>query len=213
MKWKKFKELHPSKRGRALTCMRYCEKHNQTIFTLVSGSWRCRACHNESARIYNKKKKRTSTQYAHDIGLCVPMSENKKCSAYLGVYIAERILSKYFEDVIVMPFGNPGYDFVCKNGFKIDVKSSTLHEMTGRTSRWGFCIRCNEIADYFLCLAFNDDREDLIPLHIWLIPGPVVCHYHNGFYITNNEQGIKKWSQYEKPLDKVVNCCNVLRRI
>lgn len=40
-----------------------------------------------------------------------PITKNKECSDYLGCYIAERLLSKIYPDVQVMPHGNPGYDF------------------------------------------------------------------------------------------------------
>jgi hypothetical protein len=64
------------------------------------------------------------------------------------------------------------------------------------------------IADYFLCLAF-DNRSDLTPMHVWLLPGRVVSHYQ-GISITNSSRGLAKWSKFEKPLDKVVACCKIL---
>ena len=71
---------------------------------------------------------------------------NPMCGAYLGIHIAERILSRIFKDVEVMPNGNPGYDFICNHGKKIDVKSAC--SIKGYHS-WGFAIRCNIVADYF----------------------------------------------------------------
>ena len=59
------------------------------------------------------------------------MSENKDGAAYLGIYIAERALSGFFDNIQRMPYGNPGYDFICGKGFKIDAKASCLHTVEG----------------------------------------------------------------------------------
>jgi hypothetical protein len=134
------------------------------------------------------------------------MSENKKCSDYLGVYIAERALSKFFDNIKRMPVGNPGYDFVCGKGFKIDVKSSCLHHTSVSASNWGFDISRNTIADYFLCLAF-DNRESLNPMHVWLIPGNVI-NMKRQVRIANSDRGLCSWLEYERPIDKVVACCS-----
>lgn len=145
-------------------------------------------------------------EWTHTTGRQTPMNKNRKCPKFLGVHIAERVLSKYFEHITRMPDGNPGYDFVCGKGFKIDVKSACLHYSTTQLPKWGFHIRKNIIADYFLCLAF-DNREDLTPMHIWLIPGNVVSkNVYIG--IANEPDRIKYWSQYERSLDKVVECCS-----
>jgi len=139
-----------------------------------------------------------------------PMSESKKSSWFLGVYVAERVLSRYFDNITRMPNNNPGYDYICGKGFKIDVKSACLqHHST--TPNWAFTIRYNTIADYFLCLAF-DNRESLNPMHVWLIPMGKVCHL-NGLCITNTYKSLSKWNEYEKSLDKVISCCNEMRHL
>ena len=79
------------------------------------------------------------------------MSENRECAAFLGVYVAERVLKNVFKNVEQMPNGNPGFDFLCGQGYKIDVKCSCLWYRNIGTPRWGFKIRKNKIADYFLC--------------------------------------------------------------
>ncbi len=100
-------------------------------------------------------------------GICRPLEEATESGAYLGVHIAERILSKIFENVQRMPYNNIGYDFICKKGYKIDVKCGCLtQENNGHV--WYFRIEKNTIADYFLILAF-DSRKHLEPKHIWLI--------------------------------------------
>ena len=135
------------------------------------------------------------------------MSENKDCSMFLGVHVAERVLSYIFNDVDIMPIGNPGYDFICNKGKKIDVKSSCLRN-TAKTPFWSFHIEYNKIADHFLCLAF-DNRDNLNPIHIWLLPGNKFNHLSAAVISKNT---IKKWAPYNIPVEKVENCCNVLRK-
>jgi hypothetical protein len=140
----------------------------------------------------------------------IPYYENKDCPNYLGRHIAERVLSKYFEGVEMMPYKNKGYDFVCKNGYKIDVKSSCLYRPDGAlNARWNFDINHNSIADYFLCLAF-DNRDDLNPIRLWLIPGKELSHKH-ALIITNSQQSMLQWTKYEKPIEKVLECCQKVK--
>ena len=129
---------------------------------------------------------------------------NKLCSTYLGVYIAERILSYIYLNVERMSYSNHGYDFICGNGYKIDVKSAC--ERKNRHG-WGFIIKKNTIADYFLCIAF-DNRENLNPQHIWLIPGNILNDKISG---NISESTLNRWQQYEQPLDKVISCCNIMK--
>jgi len=127
-----------------------------------------------------------------------PMNENKLCASYLGVYIAEAALRDIFDVMERMPNNNPGYDYICGRGYKIDVKSSIL--FTHGNGRWSFAINRNVIADYFLCLAF-DSRELLNPMHIWLIPSEQINRKKN---FTISLVNIGKWSEYEMPLTKLL---------
>ncbi len=147
--------------------------------------------------------------YKYKNGRQEPMSENKGCSSFLGVYIAERYLSKIYENVCRTPYANKGYDFVCGKGFKIDVKSSCFHE---KISRWDFALRRNKIADYFLLLAF-DNRESLNPLHIWLIPNDREIKVYT-LSIFDTEYSLSKYKQYEQTdkLDKLIACCDSVRK-
>lgn len=131
---------------------------------------------------------------------------NRSCSSFLGVHVAERVLSRVFKNVERMQNGNPGFDFMCSRGKKIDVKSSTLHAHNN-VSRWSFTIARNKIADFFLCIAF-DNREDLNPLHIWLLPGNVVKDISNLsiYFHTLND-----WSDYELSIKRTVDCCEAMR--
>ena len=131
------------------------------------------------------------------------MDENKQCATFLGVHVAERVLSHVFKNVERMPIHYPGYDFICNRGKKIDVKSSCLH----KANNWGFNIAYNTIVDYFLCIAF-DNREDLNPLHVWLLPG-IMVNKQSTVGICPNR--IQKWSEYELDISKVSTCCNVLK--
>jgi len=105
------------------------------------------------------------------------------------------VLANTFKNVDVARTDNPGYDFICDRGKKVDVKSAT--KRPGRDA-WQFNIHKNTIADYFLCLAF-DNRDNLVPLHLWLIPGDVV----NRLQLTSvTERTIEKWGQYN--LDELI---------
>lgn len=158
----------------------------------------CKKCQSaEAARLAYAKGKRK------------PMSLARYSGSYLGVYVAERALSKFFNNIEKMPYGNPGYDFVCSKGFKIDVKSSCLHHKKGERPFWAFRVDRNTVADYFLCLAF-DDRDKLEPQHVWLIPGNDV-NSKLSVIVRNTDAGLLKFGLYERPLGPVESCCNVLR--
>lgn len=135
-------------------------------------------------------------------------NENTGCALYLGVHVAERVLSQVFKDVVRMPPTNPGYDVICNHGKLIDIKCSCLHKNSrGNGWSWGFRINRNTIPDYFLCLAF-DNREDLNPLHVWLIPGSKINHLA-GASICHSS--LSKWDEYRIDVSKVSKCCDTLR--
>ncbi len=141
-------------------------------------------------------------------------NKNKECSMYLGYHVAERVLSHVFKDVEKMPMHNPGFDFTCNKGFKIDVKSSCLD----KNNRYSFAINYNKIADYFLLIGFNN-REELNPQHIWLMKSDdKVRNYRklNSIFnvsIKNNMRDIYLFSKYEltDKLKETIECCNKLR--
>jgi len=138
-----------------------------------------------------------------------PTSEAKDSSSYLGIYIAERALSNFFDTIIRMPPNNPGYDFLCGKGFKIDVKSSCLRIKPNRSPFWQFNTKHNKKADYFLFMGL-DNRDSLKPMRIWLIPNDIADKY-NAITISNIDKSIAKWIKYEKPLDRVISCCSQIR--
>lgn len=154
---------------------------------------------NYNKRYYNNHPNH-STIWNHKNFKCVSMTENKSCSSFLGVHIAERVLSKVFKNVQTMPYGHKGFDFICGKGYKVDVKSRCASK---RDNNWCFDIRKNTIADYFLMLAF-DNREDLNPLYMWLIPGDVVNHLKS---VTISVSTLNKWNEYKLDIDKVIKYC------
>ena len=113
----------------------------------------CRRCYNTKYRDTHKEdikeylvanhdsilELQRKLRYAHG---CKPASENRQCPAFLGVHVAEQVLSKVFKDVKKMPYGHKGFDFICNKGKKIDVKSSC---MRASGSNWAFDIRKNKI--------------------------------------------------------------------
>lgn len=174
----------------------------------------CKSCDNERTMQWQKENpknvkaiwtRRNRKQGAR------PFNECKECSDYLGIHIAEEILSQAFKNVVRMPMNNPGFDFKCSNGFLIDVKSSCVRKDGRSKGRWTFQIWHNTIANYFLCLAF-DNREDLNPIHVWMIPGSKINHLTK---ISISLSTIHKWDKYElsNKLNKITTCCNTMKAI
>lgn len=182
------------------------------------GKGLCKRCYNEQYRAehraYEKQyraersveKNAYNAQYRASNG-GKSMSDNKDCPLFLGVHVAERVLSRVFKNVIHMPMGNPGYDFICNHGKKIDVKSCTIYTAPKKADHWQFRIHKNTTADYFLCIAF-DNRDDLKPLHIWLLPGHLV---NDKIGVSIAITTIDKWDEYRIDIDKVVACCDKLK--
>lgn len=145
----------------------------------------------------------------HKKELCKPMKESKECTSYFGIYVTENLLSYYFKDIKHMPYNNPGYDFICANGYKIDSKASCLHTKK-HGNCWQFATNHNTIADYFICIGY-DNRENLTPLRAWLIPSRDIKD-RCGFSVTNNPHCLARWSQYEKPISKLLCACEQMKK-
>lgn len=150
-----------------------------------------------------------SKEWKHRTGRQQSMETNRDCSVFLGVNIAERALSRFFDHIERMVYGNRGFDFICGRGYKIDVKSGCVILERGKSPYWKFTTRKNEIADYFLLLAF-DSRELLEPQHVWLVPSATV-NDRSSIKISNIASSLSKWTQYERPLDKLIACCNIMK--
>lgn len=171
-------------------------------------SW-CKTCHKEYESEHRDHYKELRKNWTHTTGRQVPMADNKKCSSFLGVHIAERALSRFFDHIVRMPYGFPGYDFICGQGYKIDVKSSCLRKREKKGDSWNYVLKCNDKADYFLLIAF-DNRANLEPIHVWLVPGNVLNAKKTLCIVP---AGVDKWEEYERPLDKITACCNAMRGI
>lgn len=195
-------------------CNHECNKCDVTLTPNVnwapsrvkSGTYICKTCNNKISTKYHKDNHEHHLKWCrehHYKNGVKPMSENKECASYLGCHIAEQVLSKVFKDVKIMPNNNPGFDFICNHGKTIDVKSSCICKYGG----WKFNITKNTIADYFLCIAFND-RTDLNPMYIWLLPGNLVNHL-TGTSISKST--IYKWNEYKLDITKTIACCDNMR--
>lgn len=149
--------------------------------------------------------------YTHSKGLNQSYEENKSCGLYLGVYIAEQILSNYFNSMEKAPMHTKGYDFICGNGFKIDVKSSSRRLSNRGKKVWQFDLRRNQIADYFLLIAFSE-REHLTPLHVWLVPSNLYRERQK-IGISDNSKSLDRWKQYEKPIARVIEKCDLFKEV
>lgn len=175
----------------------------------------CQKCHRQAGKEWIVANPNYMANYMrahrHRTSQNRPMSENRECPSFLGVCVAERVLSHIFKNVQRMPYGTPGYDFTCGNGYLVDVKSSCRHHPQKQywADNWMFTINKNQIAQYFLCLAF-DNRNDLNPEHIWLIPANEINHL-TGLSIA--ESKLEKWQKNEQPIDQVMNCCDTLKTL
>ena len=139
-----------------------------------------------------------------------PMSKNKSCTNYLGIHITERMIASVFNTVKQMPPNNPGYDFICDENKKIDVKSACISINNRGYKILKFAIKYNNIPDYFLCVGFNN-RSDLTPINIWLIPSKVVNNISTlTMYLTDN--GTKRWDKYIMDMVKINTYCNNIDR-
>lgn len=177
---------------------------------LTSDNWRagdkncdnriCRECANRYEKYLYASHPHTPIKRKH---AKKSMRENRQCTLFLGIHVAERMLSKVFKNVERMHIHNHGYDFICNRGKKIDVKSSCLN----KDKRWKFKISHNQVADFFLMIAFSD-RYRLTPKHVWLIPGDDVCHAQS---ISTARSTVHKWDKYELNIDDIVTCCKELR--
>jgi hypothetical protein len=158
----------------------------------------CKKCNN----IRSRQRKRHTKDVEHF---------ERDSTWFLGIEVAERALSKFFDVIERMPYDTSGYDFICGKGFKIDVKAACLtsNEPGHTPNRWQFKIRKNKIADYFILLGF-DNREHLNPMHVWLVPSDQI-NDKSKVSITNTPKVLSKWSKHERQLDRVLCCCDAMK--
>jgi len=179
-----------------------CKGCNQLLpiseFQLKSGSKdgynnKCKVCTNKDRLAWRHKTGQNET-YVKD----------HEWNMKFGCKIGEEVAARYFVEPIQMPYNNPGYDLICKNGHTIDVKCAITSQ-----NRWAFTIRKNTNCDYFLLLAF-DSKESLKPQHIWLIPGNAIIgkrELNSRVSFSISSSTLSKIAQYEKPVEKLECCC------
>lgn len=163
----------------------------------------CKECHKEMNKNWYENGGREKAG-------CQSMYENKSCAQYLGVVIAERLIKHLFNDVEVMPFGFPGYDFICNKGKKINAKASTTYFRENKNSSvefWYFSINKNKGCDFFLCIAF-DSVNNPTPLHIWMIPAQEV---NDRVSIQISSSTIHKWNEWKMDVDDAQSCCAIMK--
>lgn len=163
----------------------------------------CKLCKNkysiEHARRNRDHRNKVRQAWRYRTGRQTPAKDNPMCSDWLG-NITESILVEAFGAVQRMPPKNPGYDFICKNGYKIDAKASCLYN---QRKTWQFDIHENKTADYFICIGF-DNRESMTPTKVWLIKGELI----------NDKKCIamgqhSKYDIYLYDIDKIGKICDI----
>lgn len=162
-------------------------------------------------RITRMQEAERIRNFRYNNGIC--QQNNKDCSRYFGINIAENYVSNTFEDPIRMPNDNPGFDWVCKKGYKIQHKARCL---TYREKRiyWAFDIKYNNIADYFMFSGW-DSRSNLEPMYVLMfhkndiVRGDVFWRREN-INITNRQNYLIEFRKYElsDKLEKLKVYCN-----
>jgi len=189
-------------------------KTEKSITEFYRNKYNCKKCVSD----YEQKRYQLNIKHAREKGREYyyknhngrPASESKKSPRYLGD-MAEKALSKFFDNIKRMPSNNPNYDFICEREFKIDVKAACYRTRSGiKTLSWSFNTNGNTKTDYFLLIGF-DNRMKLTPTKVFLVPS-IVIGKRDTINITNSAPCIEKWSRYERPLDRVIKCCNEMRR-
>jgi hypothetical protein len=162
-----------------------------------------------------ERKRERLREWTHDTGICLPYGSNEDCPTYFGEF-AESLMIMTFLDPVKMPYGNPGFDWKCNNGDKIDNKAACLSSWN---MRYSFPIRRNKIADWFILSAW-DNRDSLNPLHVWafhkndIVRGRKFCE-RISFSIANTPKGLEEFEKYEvsSRLKKLKELCNKKREI
>ena len=101
---------------------------------IIHGHGLCQKCYNkEHNKSHRNKTNKQHRERAYITTSRKPMDENKKCALFLGIHIAENILSKTFKNVKRMPNNTPWYDFICDNTNTEDENMETETEWKERT--------------------------------------------------------------------------------
>ena len=170
----------------------------------------------QDAGFENSAERKRNKRY--DKGECLPKEFNEDCSSHFG-YFTEDLMIKTFDGAIKMPLNNPGFDWSCKRGDKIDNKSRCLtYRKESNWCGWIFSIEYNNIADWFI-LSGWDNRDSLNPLHVWIFHKNDILAggefwKRNALCITNTSKGLKKFEKWEvaNKLDKLKELCDEMQK-
>ena len=193
------------------------EFHNQKAGKNGKHS-RCNECKNEIDKKYRQEHKKEKAKHDKEYYQehkdeirtrqgSISMHENKSCTAYLGIVIGERLCKHLFKDVEIMPYGFPGHDIICNKGKKINIKTACVTLDNNKHSKWSFFINYNTIVDFFILIAF-DNRTDLNPLHLWMIPGSELNHQTSAQIRPST---IHKWDKWKRDINDAQLCCTELK--
>lgn len=171
----------------------------------------CKQCNKKYQEEHQKEiKKYKKEWYEHGGGRerrgCQSMYKNKSSTQWLGIVIGERLVKHLFNDVVIMPYKFPDYDIICNKGKKINVKVACI-TLNRKLPHWQFNIDYNTIADYFILVAF-DNRENLNPLYLWMIPG-YVLNEKSGTQISPST--IHKWDEWKRDINDAKLCCTEMK--
>ena len=131
----------------------------------------------------------------------------------LGLYV-EQVVASMFGSV-TESLGNPDVDFICPQGYKIQVKVSSKRFIQNKSPSWGFNIKKNKIADHFILVAVNNiddiDKEDFKPLYIWLMEGCLLNHKAKTSIALPRLHKWDKYSIMEEYENKFITCCDAIK--
>lgn len=155
-------------------------------------------------------------------GVQRPIEEAKDSPTYFGVCIGEKYVSQTFDNPKMMPYGNPGYDWECKNGLKIQHEARCLCKSEcaseGTNPQFKFThIDYNKVADVFILSGWKD-RESLEPLLVLAFKKDDIVRgepfwMRDSLSITNIPECLREFEKFEvtSRLDKLKDMCKDIK--
>ena len=198
----------------------YDEKRN-TYHTM--GICRHHGLQEMSASTYNRRYDNKQLFKKHCLKCMVLAVHGNKtsgipgCATYTGIYIAEQLLSKAFNNMEKMKPNDP-YDFICGHGLKIDSKCSVLRT-NHKTPQWRFNIYKNKYPDIFCLIALNNTTKDVStnpnPKYVWLVPGDAIIDsrpINDRVVFSVSPSTTVKLDKYRRTdmEGKIIKCCDKL---
>ena len=135
---------------------------------------------------------------------------NSDCPPTFCDFIGENYVMKVIENPVRMPHNNPGFDWECSNGEKIDHKGTCL----SFNRRWVFRIVYNNVASRFILSAW-ENVECSKPTHVWIFQRDQIVRgkrfFRRGTFIVPNDPGsLKELEKYEVTdnIEKLKEVCS-----